>query len=53
MERLVIVMSHCSDKDLYHVRYDDGDENDLHLRECSRPYEQATRSRERVVIEWK
>ena len=35
MERLVIVMSRCSDKDLYHVRYDDGDENDLYLRECS------------------
>ena len=35
MERLVIVMSCCSDKDLYHVKYDDGDENDLHLRECS------------------
>ena len=24
-----------SHKDLYHVKYDDGDENDLHLRECS------------------
>ena len=35
MERLVIVMSCCSNKDLYHVRYDDGDENHLHLRECS------------------
>ena len=36
MERLVIVMSCCSSKDLYHVRYDDGDENYLciHLREC-------------------
>ena len=31
------------------MKYDDGDENNLHLRECSSA-EQATRARERVVM---
>ena len=52
MDRFVIVTSCCSNKYLYHMKYDDGDENNLHLRECSSA-EQATRARERVVIKWK
>ena len=49
MDRFVIVTSCCSNKYLYHMKYDDGDENNLHLRECSSA-EQATRARERVVM---
>ena len=35
-----------SHKDLYHVKYDGGDENDLHLRECSNAVDLMNKLRE-------
>ena len=51
MERFVFVVSCCSSKDLYHVKYDDGDENDLHLRECSSAVDLMNKLREQEK-EW-